>query len=291
MFYRFCRATRRFWLACLLLHLAVYSTGVASAQNNPASEQPAVLQGGVRKSLYQKGLQPVSLSTDVDGGMVESAGDHAPLSGVTVSIPNTKYKTTSGMDGRFTLPELPQKPVIVAFRKNGYVPVTVTLDRNSVRRHPLVVSLSELRNTLVLDEQIRHLGDGSFSPISAGAGKFRRDSEGPVFRRRFGMDRPINGSAVLEIGSVIGLDTHAAHALGQSRFHHVSTPVQVLLNGELIGEITINGDRQRMTLPEGLLKQNESNILEIRTGYRHKGGGQDYDDMELMLITITLQRV
>lgn len=294
------RAARAFGLASLFLASVVNATGLFGSQSagaqNPGpqmdpGEHPAVLQGQVKRTTEPQNLIPVSLSTSINGGMVESAAGHAPLSGVTVSVPNMNFKTVSGKDGRFSLPQLPRKPVIVSFQKQGYVPVTVTLDQDTIKRHPLIISLSALQNTLIVDQQIRHLGDGSFSPVSAGAGKFQRDSEGPALRRSFVLDRPIDGMAVLEIGSVIGLDTQAAHAVGQSSFHRMSTPMQVLLNGELIGEITINGDRQRIVIPEGLLRPNSPNTLEIRTGYRNTGSGLDYDDMELMLVTITLHRV
>lgn len=250
-------------------------------------EQPAVLQAGVRQTVYQE--LPVSDSMSEGDGVIVQAGSHQPLSGVSVSVPALGFSTGSGADGRFELPQLPDKPTIVAFSHQGYAPLTATLDADSQRR-PLRFELQALQNTVVIDDQIRHLGDNSYSPASAGAANFRRASEGPGFIRQFILppgSQP-GKAAVLQIGSVIGLDTLQAHALGQSAFHRASTPMQVRLNGRPVGEIAANGDQQRLMIPAGVLTGGV-NTVEVRTGYESPDGTSiDYDDMELMLLTLRL---
>jgi hypothetical protein len=247
---------------------------------------PPVLQGNVREAVYSSPVKPVSLSpASLPSGFVTQARDNQAMAGVSVQVPSMNYKTVTGKDGSFQLPPLSGKPVIAGFAKQGYVPQTVTLDQDS--QTPLVISLRELHQTLVLDNEIRHLGDNSYSPVSAGAEKFRRSAEGVKLVRKFTLNHPVTNQAWLEIGSVIGLDTAAAHQLGQSGFHRVSSPMLVKLNGKLVTEINANGDGLRIPVTPQMLNMQGANTLEIVTGYQMPDGAYvDYDDIELMLLTL-----
>lgn len=281
---------------CLLLVPAFFSTGLAQsmhpAQLSGSSGEsapvvlPTVLQGSVRQTIYDV---PVSYQTAPTGfGQVVRAMDGQPAAGVTVRIPALRWGTLSDAQGRFQLPALPSQPVIAMLEKEGFRPASVTLDRNSLAQKPLLARLEHAGGALLIDSEIHHLGDGSYAPGSAGAGEFRRQANGPVLRRSFVMPAKPRGTEMLEIGSVLGLDTLDAHRHGQSRFHRASTNMRVLLNGRLVGELSLNGDRRRLPIPAGLL-QNGVNTLEIQTGFQSPDGVSiDFDDVELTLLSLVL---
>ncbi len=261
---------------------------------NPSPASAPVLQGGVKETA-QSNLASRAYPENAFEGLVVSAENGQALGEVRISIPAIGYQAYTGSDGRFELPPLPQTPVIVAFERRGYVPKSLTLNSARLAQAPKRVVLHQSRNTLVLDTEIRHLGDNSYSPASSGANRFRQgNTEGPVLRRQFSLQHlPISAlssnPAVLEIGSVIGLDTVAAHQQGQSRFHRASTPMQIRLNGQVIGLVETNGDALRFPVHPDLLNYQGVNTLEIATGVKISNENTpDYDDMELMLLTLKL---
>lgn len=241
--------------------------------------QPVLLQGSVRETA------PVQEAADSSSRVFDRGGK--PLSGVVISIPALNYHAVSDENGRFSLPALPGLPAIVLFEKAGFVPFSATLDsqRNGKRQLPIRITLQSIDHTLVLDTQIRHLGDNSYSPVSAGAADFRKHNDGPRFITHFVLsEKP--ATSILEIGSVIGLDTLEAHQQGQSLFHRYSSPMTIRLNGQILGHIAVNGDRHHLTVPPHILLQG-MNTLQIETGFETPNGSDiDYDDMELMLITL-----
>ncbi len=278
----------RWQFAATILALALLAQPDGHAQKTMA---PMVLKGMVSieddRGMVPVAYRPAPRVTRASG-KVTRQGSAGGLGGVTVTVPQIGYTGETAPDGSFQLPELPAQPLIVGFSKPGYVPQTATLDADwQSSGRTLHIALTETRNTLVIDNQIRHLGDNSYSPVSAGAERFRRAAEGPVITRQF-VTPPASGPMVyLEIGSVIGLDTEAAHRLGQSAFHRTSTPMLVKVNGELLTHITANGDGQRVAIPRALLRDGMLNTLEIRTGYQSPDGiSVDFDDIELMLLTL-----
>ena len=73
-----------------------------------------------------------------------------------------------------------------------------------------------------------------------------------------------NKQAVIVLGSVIGLDTKLAKELGQNAILSVySSPLEIIFNGQKIGELNMNGDNQQIIIPNILLKP--KNELIIRT--------------------------
>jgi hypothetical protein len=84
------------------------------------------------------------------------------------------------------------------------------------------------------------------------------------------------------------LDTKLAKSLGQNRIRNAySSPAEVYFNGNLIGELKINGDGQRIKIPQNLIRSDSKNQLTIKTGQNLMPGAKiDYDDIEIMNLSI-----
>ena len=207
-----------------------------------------------------------------------------PLADVTVAAPDVGLVTRTGDDGRFCLPGGLPAPLILSFRKPGHAPATFGWD-GTRSGGMLSVRLQKAAAAVVLDDELRHLGDGSFSPYSAAAGQFRRRADGVRLQRRFQLPAGAK-TATLHIGAIIGLDTQIAHQRGESAARRVGSPLEVWLNGRPVAQIASNGDNHRISLPTEVLAPG-SNNLEIRAGYQMPDGRYvDYDDMELMLLML-----
>ena len=133
------------------------------------------------------------------------------------------------------------------------------------------------------------MGDNSYSENSANAGDFTAKSVGPNYTKDFTIPLLKTGeTAILTIGSIIGIDTLLARQAGQS---HVVTayasPPEVWCNGNKVCEININGDNQQIPLPKGILKQNSKNSITICAGKNLMQTAYiDYDDIEIANISI-----
>ena len=92
----------------------------------------------------------------------------------------------------------------------------------------------------------------------------------------------------LVIGSIIGIDTAMARALGQNQVRNsFASPPEVYFNGSKIAEIQLNGDNQKIKLPNSLIKPDQPNEITIRTGKNLMQTAYiDYDDIEIMNISI-----
>ena len=279
--------------ACSLATVVALLPALPAFAQHPDAQYPAtpmIFQASVSYKASPTSAQTASVRESFPTGMITDAESGQPLSGVTVWVPDWQYSTQTRPDGSFTLPARPvSKPLIVSVGKTGYAPASATLDGDRLSGSgPFQLSLQrEAGHVVVLDNQIHHLGDGSYAPDSAGAARFEAASEGPVLTRQF---RLHNGATPRDlcIGSISGLDTMAAHTAGQSNFHRASSPMTVYLNGQPIGQIALNGDGERIPLPPNLLIGNGVNTIEIRTGYQTPNGRIDYDDMELMMLTLEL---
>jgi hypothetical protein len=244
-----------------------------------------VLSGAVREQ-----------NTVGETGIIIDNRTGEPIGGAAVSIPAEGIRTTTDDAGKFSL-KIPEKaPLILSVNADGYKPFSATLDMNEARmtaRESMKILIEKLNaNALVLDSELHHLGDNSYSKRSANAGDFVADADGTSFFKEFSVDPTKTGRrALLKIGSVIGIDTVTAKKLGQSMVRGcASTPVKVILNSHVIGEITFNGDNKVFRIPEGLLRAG-SNRLEIETGLNLQSeleGDPDYDDMEFMNVILEL---
>ena len=92
----------------------------------------------------------------------------------------------------------------------------------------------------------------------------------------------------LVIGSIIGIDTLLARSLRQNAVvNSFSSPPEVFFNGSKIAEIQLNGDGQKIFIPQRLLKPGMMNEVTITTGRNMKQTAYiDYDDIEFMNLSI-----
>ena len=205
-----------------------------------------------------------------------------PVTGAAISIPSIGYRTTSDSDGTFELNTQINQTAILSVQKDGYRPFSLTIDDN-IASKPLKLGIEKSKiGDVTIESNVCHLGDDVYSETSANSSEFKGKSVGSYFSKTFNTKilRP-KEEAVIVIGSVIGLDTKMAKELGQNQIAYVySSPAEVFLNGNKIGELNINGDNQEILIPRQLLREN--NELTIKTGrnlFQH--AYVDYDDIEI----------
>ena len=122
------------------------------------------------------------------------------------------------------------------------------------------------------------------------AANLRQNQSGLIIQKKIKINKLLpNKQAVIVFGSVIGLDTKLAKELGQNAIVSVySSPVEIIFNGQKIGELNMNGDNQQIVIPNGLIKGN--NDLTIRTGKNlFQYNYIDYDDMEFANLRIEIR--
>ncbi|MFQ8625721.1 MAG: hypothetical protein ACLSA2_04200 [Candidatus Gastranaerophilaceae bacterium] len=92
----------------------------------------------------------------------------------------------------------------------------------------------------------------------------------------------------LVIGSIIGIDTLMARSLKQNSIvNSFASPPEVYFNGSKIAEIQLNGDGQRIKIPNNLIRNGQLNEVTIKTGRNMKQTAYiDYDDIEIMNLSI-----
>ena len=79
-----------------------------------------------------------------------------------------------------------------------------------------------------------------------------------------------------------------AKSMGQNKVANAyASPPEVYFNGNKIAEIQINGDGQKIKIPYGLVRQNQSNEVTIKTGRNMAQTAYvDYDDIEFMNLSL-----
>ena len=208
-----------------------------------------------------------------------------------ISIPQKNFRTYTDGNGNFELPKIQiTQPTIMNVEKDGYRPFSLTINNNSSLNNPMKVEIvkSEAAD-ISLDTQILHLGDDNFSKNSANASDFKLRSIGPYYSKDFIMTQNAKKSTnYLVIGSIVGLDTKLAKSMGQNRISTAySSPAEVYFNGRKIGELQINGDGQRVRIPNSLIKADLPNQITIKTGQNMMPSDHiDYDDIEIMNLSI-----
>lgn len=238
------------------------------------------LSGSIEKEHY---IQFDKTSTVID----ISTGK--PITNANISIPSKGINTKTDENGKFNLNLNLNAPVILSINAEGYNPFSLTIT-DSKTKEPLVIGISKKSGKeIVIDSNLRHLGDNIFSDESANAKDFQISSSGSFFHKEFLVDNlEKNNEMVLKIGSIIGIDTEIARKLNQgSTKNGISTPTKVYINSQKVGEIKINGDDQQIFVPVQLLKTNVYNQIVIETGkniYSQKR--VDYDDIEFMNIIL-----
>lgn len=238
-----------------------------------------IFTGGVSKVGQQESNQVIDAQTKRG---VEFA---------KVSIPQKNYRTYTDANGNFELPSIKiNQPTIMNIEKEGYRPFSVTINNNESLNTPMKVTIARSAPTdIAIDTEIRHLGDDSFSKDSANASDFKLKSSGPYYSKDFIMtDNAKQSTNYLVIGSIVGLDTKLAKSMGQNRIKSsYSSPAEIYFNGTMIGQLQVNGDGQRIRIPNSLIKANERNQITIKTGQNLMPIDHiDYDDIEIMNLSI-----
>lgn len=235
--------------------------------------------GGVSKVGQQESNQVIDAKT-------KQGVDFAKI-----TIPQKKFRTYTDGNGNFELPNIRiSQPTILNIEKEGYRPFSITINNGSSLSSPMKVEIvkSEAMD-IALDTEILHLGDNRFSKNSANAGDFRLKSSGPYYSKDFIMTSNAKQSTnYLVIGSIVGLDTKLAKSMGQNRIKTAySSPAEIYFNGLKIGEIQVNGDGQRIKIPNALIKADLANQITIKAGQNLMPSDHiDYDDIEIMNLSI-----
>lgn len=206
-----------------------------------------------------------------------------------IALPKENYYTKTNKDGYFELDTRINGTSIMSVKKNKYKPFSMTVTEKTFDK-PLVVRIEKSNAAdISIDTSMYHLGDNSFSDLSANAGEFKTETVGPFYTKRFHL-KGINLShpVYLVIGSIVGIDTLIARSMGQNKNpNSYASPPEVYFNGNKIAEIQINGDGQKIKLPPSLIKKNQVNEITIKTGRNlMQNSYVDYDDIEFMNLII-----
>lgn len=234
-----------------------------------------IMEGGISK------IGEVNRIVDSDTNM--------PVSGAKVSLPKQNYSTFTDTNGLFDLNAKVTDNSVLAVEKDGYRPFSITINKQMAAR-PIILGIEKSNaQDIVISTEMFHLGDDNFSEASANSGEFKGKSIGPFYTKTFMMAaNALSKQNYLVIGSIIGIDTLMARTLKQNSIvNSYASPPQVYFNGTKIAEIQLNGDGQRIKLPNNLLKAGQQNEITIKTGRNVQQTAYiDYDDIELMNLSI-----
>lgn len=208
-----------------------------------------------------------------------------------ITMPQKNFRAYTDSNGNFELPRIQiDQPTILNVEKEGYRPFSLTINNNSSLNNPMKIEIAKSEAMdISIEDEILHLGDNSFSKNSANASDFKVKSIGPYFSKDFIMtNNTKRATNYLVIGSIVGLDTKLAKSMGQNKIRTAySSPAEIYFNGNLIGELKINGDGQRVKIPNNLIKADSKNQITIKTGQNLMPTNHiDYDDIEIMNLSI-----
>lgn len=245
-----------------------------------------VCTSSVNAATVQGGVSAVGA---VGGNKIVDTQTNQPVANAKVTLPHLQYKTYTDENGSFQLGTAIRDKTVMSVEKEGYRPYSLTLDEKSAA-DAIVVSIQKSNvDDIHLSTQMMHLGDNNYSKNSANSGEFKIQAAGPFYSKTFTMAATaLNKNNFLVIGSIIGIDTAMARAMGQNKVRNsFSSPPEVYFNGNKIAEIHLNGDGQRVKLPNNLIKPNQQNEITIKTGKNlMQTAYTDYDDIEIANITI-----
>lgn len=239
----------------------------------------AIMQGGVSEnsSVQQKYNRVIDKRTQT------------PIAGAKVRIPQTGYSTYTDNYGKFSIPSYTPQNSILSVQKENYKPFSITINEKNIGK-PLSIGIEKSNKfDIVIDTDIYHIGDDNYSSASANAGQFRSKAVGPVYRKSFFMPASTkNKTNYLVIGSIIGIDTALARGMGQNNITtSFASPPKVFFNGQKIAEIQINGDNQKIKIPNYLIRPNQTNEIKIAAGINLQQTAYiDFDDIEFMNLNI-----
>lgn len=236
-----------------------------------------VMEGGVMKTGMGNSKRVVDSATNM------------PVSGAKVVLPKLDYITVTDVNGAFSLNANIKSPTILSVQKEGYRPFSLTIDEK-IAAKPIVVGIEKSNvQDIVISSEMFHLGDDNYSENSANSGEFKGRSIGAYFSKSFQIaQNALTKQNFLVIGSIIGIDTFMAKTMGQNSVAHAfSSPPEVFFNGVKIAEIQLNGDGQKIKIPNNILKVGQLNEVTIHTGRNLRQTAYiDYDDIEFMNLYI-----
>ena len=232
-----------------------------------------IVQGGVEKEGITGSNKVVDSATK------------SPISGAKVSLPQENYQTYTDSNGSFALGGNINGQTVVAVEKAGYKPFSVTIDEKSASK-PIIMGIEKSTpKDITVDTNMFHLGDNSYSDLSANAREFQVQTIGPFYSKKIKIPTIPSGSkSTLVVGSIIGIDTLMAKSMGQNKVARAySSPPEIYFNGNKIADIQVNGDGQKIKIPYNLIRQNQLNDITIKTGRNMMQTAYvDYDDIEFM---------
>ena len=241
----------------------------------PAAANADALTGGV--------------STVGLGNKVVDANTNAPIAGAQISLPKQNYSTKSDRNGNFNLDANFSGNTIMSVEKEGYKPFSLTIDEH-IAAKPMILGIQKSNGKeVVIESAMLHLGDDNYSAGSANSDQFKLKAIGPFYTKTFRMSaNTLSLTNFLVIGSIIGIDTAMARSMGQNSIRNsFASPPEVYFNGTKIAEIQLNGDNQKIKLPNSLIRADNINEVTIQTGKNlTQHAYVDYDDIELMNLSI-----
>jgi hypothetical protein len=236
-----------------------------------------IVQGGVEKQSV------------IGKNRILDSATNTPISGAKVSLPQENYQTYTDSNGNFSLDTDFDGQTVMSVEKSGYKPYSMTIDKK-IASHAIIMGIEKATpKDITVDTNMFHLGDNSFSDLSANAKEFQVQSIGPYYSKKIMIHSIASGTKVtLVIGSIIGVDTLMAKTMGQNKVNHAyASPPEVYFNGNKIADIQVNGDGQKIRVPYSLIRQNQMNEITIKTGRNlMQTAYVDYDDIEFMNLTV-----
>lgn len=219
---------------------------------------------------------------------VVDAVTNAPIGNARVSLPKYNYSTYTDDYGTFNLGKV-KGPTIMSVEKEGYRPFSLTIN-DTIAARPIVLGIQMSNiSDVVIASDVFHLGDDNYSEASSGADTFRLRSSGPYFSKTF-MLKPesLSSNNYLVIGSIIGVDTLMARSMGQNKIvNSYASPPEIFFNGAKIAEIQLNGDNQKIRIPNNLIRSGQQNEITIKAGRNlMQTAYVDYDDIEIANLSI-----
>lgn len=240
----------------------------------------AAVKGGVQKNEDLKNYNQIIDSKTGKG-----------IADAKVAAPALKFVTITDEEGRFDLNAKINGPTILSVQKDGYKPFSMTIDKSG--REPLIIGIEKTSaKDIIVETDMIHLGDNSYSINSANASDFAAKSIGAFYSKDFNIPMLKPGqTAFLTIGSIIGIDTLMARQAGQSKVQTTfASPAELYCNGNKICELQINGDNQQIPIPKGVVKQGQTNTVTIKAGKNlFQTAYIDYDDIEFTNLSVEIK--
>lgn len=251
----------KFWITLILILFSITANAT-------------VMEGGVSKTGAMN--------------MVVDSQTNMPVPNAKISLPKQNFTTYTDDYGTFNLNANIKDFTIMSVEKDGYRPFSITVNEKTASA-PLILGIEKSNvQDIIISSEMFHLGDDNFSSASANSDEFKGKSIGPFYTKTFSLTaNTLKETNYLIIGSIIGIDTLLARSMRQNSIvNSFSSPPEVFLNGSKIAEIKLNGDGQKVKLPHNLIRNGENEIT-IKTGRNLKQTAYiDYDDIELMNLSI-----